>query len=238
MSNNPHVPMDDAHLAKYAANAARALVPEGTVPVRALARTIRSDLAAIRSAHAALSDWAAGQSTLPEGVAWLLDNHYLALREGTEALRALRRGRPLRGAGRGDSVLMGCARGAMWAVPDLERDRLSRYLAAFQQVLPLTERELSLFVPALAAMLVCRLQELCSDLEELKSGRVEGEAFSSVFTALRSLSAVNWGPILERASGVEQQLRQDPSGDYADMDEDTRRRYRSQVWRQAKKAGI
>ena len=44
MSNNPHVPMDDAHLAKYAANAARALVPEGSVPVRALARTIRSDL--------------------------------------------------------------------------------------------------------------------------------------------------------------------------------------------------
>ena len=41
MSNTPHVPMDDAHLKQYAANAAKELKLSGTVPCRRLSGLLR-----------------------------------------------------------------------------------------------------------------------------------------------------------------------------------------------------
>ena len=90
MSNTPHVPMDDAHLKNYAANAARGSKAEGTVSGRVLSRALKRDLDRIRRAREALDLWSTGQSALPGAAEWLLDNHYLALREGGRAREALR----------------------------------------------------------------------------------------------------------------------------------------------------
>ena len=54
MNNTPHVPMDDAHLKHYAANAARGLKAEGTVSGRVLSRALKRDLDRIRRAREAL----------------------------------------------------------------------------------------------------------------------------------------------------------------------------------------
>ena len=54
MSNTPHVPMDDAHLKNYAANAARGSKAEGTVSGRVLSRALKRDLDRIRRAREAL----------------------------------------------------------------------------------------------------------------------------------------------------------------------------------------
>ncbi len=234
MSNTPNVPMDDAHLTNYALNAARELKPKGMVPIHGLSRQLRSGLNEIEGVCRRLSVWSEGEATLPPAVEWLLDNRYLALREGQEAMRTFRHGRPLRGTKQGNALLMGCAQGALWAVPDLESGRLVRYLEAFQEVCPLTERELSLLISALAGALVERLAWLCAEEDKLKSGQVDPGTFEMLFTALRALSSGNWGPVLERASRVEEILRQDPSGHYPDMDDDTRRRYRQQVCRLAR----
>jgi len=227
--------MDDAHLMKYAANEARELRPEGTVPVRRLGREIRRGLSTVESACRALSQWSEGETALPPAVEWLLDNRYLAVRAGQEALLAFGRGKALRGTEGGEALLMECARKGLWAVPDLDSGRLSRYLEAFQSVRPLTERELSLLMPALAGALVCRLARLCDGLEEWKAGKRDPGELETMFSALRGLTASNWGPVLEGASRVERVLRQDPSGDYPHMDEDTRRRYRQQVCRLARR---
>ena len=234
MSNTPHVPMDDAHLKNYAANAARGSKAEGTVSGRVLSRALKRDLDRIRRAREALDLWSTGQSALPGAAEWLLDNHYLALREGGRAREALRGGGPLRRTGSGDAILQRCAQSALWAVPDLDQSRLALYLEGFQSVCPLTERELSLFVPALAGALAERLAQLCGDLEALKEDKVPPEQMGAVFNALRALSGGEWTALLEGASRVERVLVQDPSGHYPHMDEDTRRCYRQRVCRLAR----
>ncbi|MCI8422014.1 MAG: hypothetical protein HFF50_00560 [Lawsonibacter sp.] len=234
MANTPHIPMDDAHLTKYAANAARALKLEGQEPARRTARAIRQSLTRVEETHSRLTCWSEGRSALPPAVEWILDNHYMALREGEEARRSFCRGRPLRTVEGGQTLLLDCARGALWAVPDLDSKRLACYLEGFQSVCPLTERELSLFVSALAAALLERLAELCQSLERLQGGEADPRELEALFSGLRALSAVQWGPLLEGASQVEALLLQDPSGHYAQMDEGTRRRYRQQVCRLAR----
>ena len=120
-------------------------------------------------------------------------------------------------------------------MPDLHQGRLALYLEGFQSVCPLTERELSLLVPVLAGTLVGQLAGLCGDLEGLKEGKVSPEEMAPIFGGLRALSGGEWTALLEGASRVERVLVQDPSGHYPRMDEDTRRRYRQEVCRLAKK---
>lgn len=233
--NTPHVPMDDAHLKQYAANAAREAKGAGMVSCRALSRAVRAQLRTVCRAREALDLWSAGRTTAPGAVEWLLDNHYLAVREGEQAREALKGGKPLRGTAGGAALLQLCARSALWAAPDLDQDRLALYLEGFQSVCPLTERELSLFVPALAGVLVERLAKLCGDVSALKEDKVPAGEMGAIFTALRALSGGEWTALLEGASRVERVLARDPSGHYPHMDEDTRRRYRQQVCRLAKK---
>ena len=235
MSNTPRVPMDDAHLKKYAVNAAKDIKLEGAASCRALSRQLRAGLRRVRRAQEELNGWSAGQTALPGAVEWLLDNHYMAVREGERAREALKGGKPLRGAAGGGSLLQRCAQGALWAAPDLDQGRLALYLEGFQSVCPLTERELSLFVPALAMALVGRLAELCGGLNALKEDQVPAEEMGAVFAALRALSGAEWTALLEGASRVERVLARDPSGHYPHMDEDTRRRYRQRVCQLAKK---
>ncbi len=238
MSNTPNVPMDGAHLDNYAGNTARSVQLAGEAGTHQLVRELRKNLRTVARAYRELSGWSQGRERLPAAVEWLLDNHYLALREGQEAVRSMGKGQPVRRTADGETLLTVCARGALWASPGLEPERLGRYLAGFQSVQPLTERELSLFVPALAAALVERLAQLCGDLEGLQAGKGDPEAFGMVFSGLRALSSANWGPMLEGASQVERVLEQDPSECYAKMDDATRRRYRQQVCRLARKHGM
>ena len=102
--NTPHIPMDDAHLKQYAANAARELKLEGTVSCRTLTRGLKADLKQVRRAQEALNLWSAGQTTVPGAVEWLLDNHYLAVREGEQAREAFKGGKPLRGSREGGAL--------------------------------------------------------------------------------------------------------------------------------------
>ena len=233
--NTPQVPMDDVRLKQYAANAAREGKRSGAVSCRALSRALKANLKTVRRAQEALSEWSAHQTTIPGAVEWLLDNHYLAHREGERAREALKGGRPLRGMAGGGTLLRCCVKGVLWAVPDLDQRRLTLYLEGFQSVCPLTERELSLFVPALAGALAERLARLCGDVEALKGNKIPAEEMAPIFTALRALSGAEWSALLEGASRVEGILQQDPTGHYPRMDEDTRRRYRQRVCRLAKK---
>ena len=238
INHTPRVPMDDAHLKQYAANAAREITISGTVSCRQLSRALRSDLKNVLRAQEALSQWSEGQASLPGAVEWLLDNHYMAVREGDRVREVLKKGVPLRGVKRGGTLLQRCAGHGLWAVPDLDQDKLALYLESFQSVCPLTERELSLFVPALAGALVERLSQLCGDLDALKEDSVPPEEMGTIFTALRNLSGTEWSALLERVSRVEQILCRDPSGHYPRMDDDTRRRYRQRVCRLAKRYGL
>ena len=130
MSNTPNDPMDDAHLINYAVNAARELKPSGSVPIKKLEWYIQHALKQVERICRRLEEWSAGRTTLPPAVEWLLDNRYLAQREGREAARSFRKGRPLRETEADGCLLWRCAQGLLWAVPDLDSGRTARYLAA------------------------------------------------------------------------------------------------------------
>ena len=68
MSHTPNVPMDDAHLTKYAVNAARELKPRGKVPVRRLVRRLKRDLSILNRIQEELSEWSQGKAVLPPSV--------------------------------------------------------------------------------------------------------------------------------------------------------------------------
>lgn len=91
-SNTAHVPMDEPHLSRYGANAARALELEGSGPPGDCGPgdAARAGRGGARPAGA--GPLGRGERRTPGAVEWLLDNAYLAAREGRMAERAFRQG--------------------------------------------------------------------------------------------------------------------------------------------------
>lgn len=174
---------------------------------------------------------------LPTAVEWFLDNAYLARREGMSACEELRRGKNLRNAG-GKSYLRNVAERFVWAAPAVTGENLTQFLEGIQGERPLTEEELSLFLPALKGALCLRLAELCPVLERFPEKSGLSEALEDIFTGLRTLSSGNFGTLLESSSPVERTLRADPAEIYPRMDEGTRARYRRQVCLLADRYGL
>jgi len=250
--------ISDRDLAQYAGNIADTLLRDGTLSARKVCHRVRLLQKQIERFHTRAVEWAAGRAQVPQAVEWLLDNWYLAQREALDSAAAFRRAGRLpavKREGRIPTVLaLACA--FVGAGP-LTRERLAVFLAGVQQTGPLTEKELSLFVPALKGALLECLEKLCGDLRPLldrqtalSKQRLDEEQFldweqvqlakamEDVFKGLRLLSNTNLGPMLEEASCVEQFLRKDPSGDYSNMDDESRTRYRREVCRLARNAGL
>lgn len=233
----PYIPMDEAHLERYAANAARGLTMDGTCKAHRMAAAVRADLGEVAKARRELEEWAAGRGRIPASVEWILDNHYLAVREGQEAVSALRRGGKIRRCEGGEALLQLCAKAAVWAVPNLQRQRMEIFLHGFQSVVPLTERELSLLVPCLARALLRQLAAICKQQDELLKDGEYQHRLEQLFAGLRALKAVDWSSLLEEASQLEYLMGQDPSGDYLNMEEGSRRRYRQRLCSLARQLG-
>lgn len=209
--------------------AAKELSPVGSCSGRAAAHRLRRSLAQVERARARLAA-APAQGETPAGE-WLLDNAWLAQREGGQAQSDLRRGKRLRQCG-GLLYVEALALRVRAECPLCIPEELSAFLAGVQGEQPLTEMELSLFIPALKGALCSRLAQLCIAGEEAPG------PFEEVFTALRTLSGANLGPMLERASAVETVLSRDPAGIYPQMAEETRAHYRRQVCVLARREGL
>lgn len=210
------------------------LCPEGLYQGKRLAGEIKKALREMEAVRTRLSrcSW----ERLPGAVEWLLDNAYLARRAGLAAQDDLRRGKRLRRTGK-TAYIQALARAVVEKMPECDRDTLAQYLAGVQETTPMTEEELSLFLPALRGTMCLRLAEVCEKLEADPEQEGLTEEVAAVFTGLRTLTSANPEAILEGASAVEQTLRKDPAGVYADMDEATRARYRQQICRLARKLG-
>ncbi len=75
---------------------------------------------------------------------------------------------------------------------------------------------------------------LRQEQQRLASNQV---SIGNLITSMRLISALDWSQFFERVSLVEQALRRDPAGVYADMDFATRDHYRHVVEHLAKRAG-
>ena len=211
---------------------ARALPATGRRSGRRAAKELRRELEQLERTRARLSRQ--DQERLPQAVEWLLDNAYLAQREGRESANDLRRGKRLRQV-TGELYLQALCRALVQECSVIEVEPLAEFLEGVQSERPMTEEELSLFIPALKGELCRCLARLCRSLDRDPEGEGLAGEMEAVFTSLRTLSAANLGPVLEGASRVEAALREDPAGVYSQMDEDTRARYRHKVCALARK---
>jgi len=221
-------------LLKLGTETAEKLRPKGAKQGKNAARAVREAISRVEATKRRMEKrrW----DRMPGAVEWLLDNAYLAIRAGKEAEVEFKRGKRLQGTKDG-LYLQRVAEVFVQASSDWKRENLTRYLGGIQEAVPMTEEELSLFVPALRGELCRQLAELC---ERIEAGPEEvglAEEAERLFTGLRFLSTANLGPVLEDTSVVEKTLRRDPAGLYDKMDEATRAQYRRQVCRLARRTG-
>lgn len=226
-------------LADAAAEAAGVLSVSGRINAKKISDDILSCLRDIKNAHRRASEYSSRNKKIPQEMEWLLDNWYIAEREGKESARSLIHAGSLRKTNRGDSLISAAAEALVRSGHnEITADRLKFFLESFQTVRILNEREISVTIPVVKGALVKALRDICvNDL----SGEGDGETslmIGNIFTSLRLLSSLDVSGILEDISCTERILSEDPAGIYSGMEEATRQNYRGEVARLAKKMGM
>lgn len=235
---------DQGELRQYAGMLSGALRRDGRLPARRVARAVEARLKRLDGLHRKLLRWARGREALPRAAEWMLDNRYLLQRAGQASAGAFRGGGRIPAVRRPEGKAAAVEELARGAVLDgaLTPERMAAFLRAAQEKTPLEEEELSLFVPAVQAVLLQRAEEWgAALLQDLHGGgeRLEelGDDLEQVFSALRALSERAFSRALEGVSRVEELLRRDPAGVYPRMGEESRARYRQAVCRLARRTG-
>lgn len=230
---NRIIHINDDDLLTFAENAGRGMKPVESRRGSVYSRTLTAQLREIRRLRDEIEREGDVKDTARE---WLLDNYYIARREGVSAARELRGAGKLRSMPDGRLLLSELAsslvRSGKGAV---DKKRCEVFLTGFQKSRPLSLKELALFPAALRAALVGELLELCREAQRPVPETAEG--FERVFTSLRLLGTLDLSDMLERVDRTEQILRCDPAGVYPHMDEKTRAEYRARVAVLAKRMG-
>jgi cyclic beta-1,2-glucan synthetase len=183
---------------------------------------------------------------------WLLDNFYVV----EQALRQIREHMPASYYRQlpklAESPLEGYPR--VYALAreiigyfesQLDLDRVTRSVQAYQSVTPLTMGELWALPTMLRLGILENLTRALANITHLQTSRkvdsfdaadrslsesLEDEAIvASCIQSLRALATQDWKAFFENVSLVEQVLRRDPARVYGRMDFDTRNRYRRVV---------
>ncbi len=211
------------HLENHAASPRYA--PEGAVSPAAAVSALRGALSALRRREKRLSL----ESGAGEADRWLLDNLYLAERETADTVSALRAAGRLRRCADGVLVTALCRDLLSSGGGAADDERVLAFLRGCQRVTVLRGQELRLFPAALAAAAV-ELLAVEYAREEPDPRRV-----SALFTTLRALPGWDMTDVLERSDRVDEILRRDPEGAYPRMDVASRREYRKEVERLARR---
>ncbi|NLA86297.1 MAG: hypothetical protein GX847_03230, partial [Clostridiales bacterium] len=231
-------------LGPYARHSAKALVTGSTVSPIYTAMTAEKKLTLIKSVMHSDSRFTEAHVTIPQEIEWLLDNWYIAEREGKCAISDIRTSPRLKSVTNRKKRLvvseaaLALVRSGTGAVTS---ERVETFLDAFQDVVCFSEAELAFFIPALRLELIACLADACQKLRFVISDGVveDGLAtyFGRLFSSLRFLSGFDASKILESVNRVERTLRRDPAGIYAEMDEQTRYSYRREIARLAEQSG-
>jgi hypothetical protein len=106
---------------------------------------------------------------------------------------------------------------------ELDGDMIEAFFAAYQQERHLTLAELWAGIHLIRFALINRVAS------EIRHKEPRESAVRNAISSLRDLEKLTWKDIVEKISHVDRILRDDPSGDYARMDFDTRDMYRHSI---------
>ena len=217
--------VEDEALSAFAANNARLAEPSPGGGAGREAAALRRDLAAIRRCREALGCRFEGAENIPAACEWLLDNWYLAQREGAAAFAALRRASGLRRSGAEPLLFRLCRSLLSAGQGELGAARCTAYLRGYQSVLPLRRCELLLFPAAMRAVILSAMAELCAVLPPAGDEAAAGRAMEALFSSLRFLAGTDETLLLRAADLSDEILCLDPDGTYPRMDDESRAAY-------------
>ena len=227
--NTLYIPPEDVEA--YGESTARSLPVTGTVSSRAAGRGGAAALRSLLASRNRLQKQYAS-APMPESARWLLDNWYLAQREGLGAIALLRRGGALRACREGALLPALCRALLVSGGGGADEARCLSFLSGVQKKTILTRRELQLFPAALRCAALSLLAQAYE--KDLPDSGLTG----ALFTSLRLWGTLDLAKMLEEADRTEQILRQDPAGVYPLMDEGSRAAYRRQTEKLARRRGI
>ena len=223
--------IDDSELPQYGENIARTLNATGYARGAHVAKELIKNIHQLHERHSFLESKYSDGDAVPPYIEWLLDNYYLAQREGLQSAA------DLRGCGRipaakGTAALFSlCLALIRSGDGKVTPERSLLFLQGCQQVYVLSRRELLRFVPVLKAAAIAELADLYSSGID---GAYAAKAAEKLFSTLRALSTLDFSEILESVDKTEQILKQDPAEVYSDMSEKTRNHYKKRVEKLAK----
>lgn len=226
--------MESSELEAYAGALSRKLKPDGECIGRSEAALLRRDLKLLRVAEKTLESL----QPLPGAARWLLDNAYLARREGLESLDAFAGIKRLPAAGGRARVVLLCTELIRCSRFELSEERLCLFLRGWQSFMPLSRRELELLGAGLRAGLVSELRELAQKLCKCAPRNVGENEIGTVISSLRNLEGLDFEKLITDFDTAEQLLMRDPAGIYPKMDRGSRAYYRQKLDRLAERHGI
>ena len=230
--------IEDKALFDYAASSARLMQPIGTVSARQALHLLQHSISAIKRSHSAVEKRCGNMASPPAACCWLLDNMYIARREYISAAAAFQGAKRLRSGREGILILSLCRSLISASKGKISADRCRLFLDGFQSVTVLKRSELDLFSAAMQASLLERLaflsKELCSKAD---TAHLEKD-FEAVFTSLRLLAVMDMEKLISGADISGAILSAEPSGEFKNMDSDTKRLYLKRLSRLAKKWGM
>lgn len=230
--------IDDERLEDFGVSTARLLHPGAFVRGMEAAEQLKASLRQIDHCYEAVRRRWEKQASVPAACEWLLDNRYLARREGLSALPALRAAKHLRRCEDGVWVLALCRALVESGEGQVTEARCALFLQGVQRVTVLNRAELALFLPCLRAALLEQVAAVCRQLRFAADTEPLTAALEALFTSLRLFAVLDAEALLRGADQVSAVLAGDPSGDYASMDSQTQEDYLRRVELLARREGV
>ncbi|MCL2402179.1 MAG: hypothetical protein FWC90_06000, partial [Oscillospiraceae bacterium] len=242
---NPHdgAYIDDQNLAQFSREIALEMADCGSVSTAHTVKAAKKTLDFIDAARRQCAKYVKEHTAIPQDIEWLLDNWYIAEREGKGAVADIKKCHSLPGVSKKQLRVSAAAQAfVMSGKCEVTGERLDAFLNAFQDNTHLSEDELCAFIPALRLALINALSDECHYLTDFINNNAPTDSparlFETIFTSLRFLSGFDSLALLERVNRVERALSQDPAGQYRLMDDDTRHAYRREISRLARLHGM
>ncbi|NLV87252.1 MAG: hypothetical protein GX025_08575, partial [Clostridiales bacterium] len=227
--------IDDAGLLLYGENIARTLNISSVVKGGSIAKNIYKSLRSLQRQHRLLEQKYAKGENIPAFSEWLLDNNYLAVREGLSAASDLRQIKKLPASGGQAALFLLCRSLIQSGDGRLTQRRIELFMEGCQSVYVLSRRELSLLIPCLKLAVIVELSELYSKGSADESCSLSAER---LFSSLRALATLDFTELLRSIDKTESLFKTDPSGIYPLMSEKTCENYKRKLEKLAKSLHI
>ncbi len=228
----------ESQIFERAASCARLNRPESLHSCADLRHDLKSAIERINAAYRLVDRRFGSAQSMPDACRWLLDNRYLAVREGKSALCDIAHAGKMRTGIEGPLLPVLCRDMLSALGLKLSAERMIEYLHGYQSVCPLSRSELMLFPAAVRIQIISLIAAQCRKLTSTARPDELSDGFASLFSSLRAVSELEWGAFVRSIDLAEAELMADPAGVYPRMDELSREQYRMQLSRCAKEYSL